>query len=106
MKRVHWTDRAKSRLRHIEETIREDNPKAAQRVVEKILRRSQLLGEPPEIGARVLGYENTALREVKSRPYRIIYLPKGEQIDVITILHYRQLLDHDLKRFKSTTASN
>lgn len=94
--RVHWTDRAKVRLRHIEEYIAKDNPNAAREVVETILRRSWQLATPPEIGHSVKGYEETELREVLTRPYRIIYRIKPNQVDVVTVLHYRQLLPCDL----------
>jgi plasmid stabilization system protein ParE len=42
------------------------------------------------------GYEGTDLREVLIRPYRLIYRVKKHQIDVVTVLHYRQLLPSDV----------
>ena len=94
--RVHWTDRAKARLRDIKDYIAQDNPAAARETVEKLLRRSWLLAEPPDIGHPVRGFEETAPREILIRPYRLIYSVKATQIDVITVLHYRQLLPNDL----------
>jgi len=38
----------------------------------------------------------TDLREVLERPYRIIYLIGSDRIDILTIVHYRQLLPEDL----------
>ncbi len=96
--RVHWTKRAKARLREIESYIAKDNPKAAREVVEKLLRRSWRLADPPDIGHEVAGYEETDLREVLIRPYRLIYRVKQDQIDVVTVLHYQQLLPVDLHR--------
>ena len=93
---VLWTDRAKTRLRAIFEYIAQDNPRAAQKEVEKILRRSRQLASPPDIGHIVEGYEHTGLREVLVRPYRLIYLTHKNRIDVITVLHYRQILPDDL----------
>ncbi len=95
--KVHWTDRAKARLHDIHDHIAKENPKAARQVVEKILRRSWELGELPDIGHEVEGYENTELQEALVRPYRLIYLKKATQVDVITVLHYRQLLPGDLQ---------
>ena len=94
--KVVWTKRAKTRLRAIHQHIAQDNPQAAQKEIEKILRRSKKLAEPPEIGHQVEGYEDTELREVLVRPYRLIYLIKPDRKDVITVLHYRQLLPDDL----------
>lgn len=96
--RVHWTNRARNRLREIKEYIEQENPLAAQELTEKILRRSAKLASPPEIGSRVFGYEHSDLREVKVRPFRIIYRILDSRIDVITVLHYRQLLPGDLLR--------
>jgi len=94
--KVQWTKRAKARLREIESYITKDNPKAARDVVEKLLRRSWRLADLPDIGHEVEGYEGTDLREVLIRPYRLIYLVKKHQIDVVTVLHYRQLLPSDV----------
>jgi len=94
--KVQWTDRAKARLRAIEQHIAKDSPQSARREVEKILRRSWQLADPPEIGHPVPGYEAAELREVLIRPYRLIYRLGETQIDVITVLHYRQLLPTDL----------
>lgn len=102
MREVHWTDRAKARLRSIEAYLKENvSPKIAQQEVEKILRRSMQLGEPPDTGHKVKGYEDTGLKEVLIRPYRIIYLPKDKQIDVITVMRYRRLFEIDLADFKA-----
>ncbi len=83
--RVHWTDRATRRLHAIRDHIAEDNPAAAQREVEKILRRSARLAEPPDTGHVLRDYEAIHLREVLVRPYRLIYRVQGEQIDIIRI---------------------
>ena len=94
--KVNWTYRAKDRLRKIYEHIAEDNEVVATKTVEKILRRSWRLAEPPEIGHKVIGYEHTELKEILLRPYRVIYIVKDQQIDIISVLHYRQLLPSDL----------
>jgi plasmid stabilization system protein ParE len=97
--RVTWTDRAKARLRAIQVHIARDDPSAARNEVEKILRRSWQLSRPPEIGHVVPEYEQQSdLREVLVRPYRLIYCVKKDQVDIITVLHYRQLLPGDLAR--------
>jgi addiction module RelE/StbE family toxin len=95
--KVHWTNRATARLRAIQNHIAKDSPQSARTEVEKILRRSWQLAEPPEIGHPVPGYDATELREVLIRPYRLIYRLQETQIDVITVLHYRQLLPADLE---------
>lgn len=98
--RVHWTKRATKRLRAIHEHIAKDSPKNAANEVTKIINRSRLLGEHPDTGHRLVEFEDTGLREVLARPYRIIYLRREHEVDVITVMHYRQLLPSDLAPFK------
>ena len=93
---VHWTDRATARLRAIQDHIAKDSPQAAHQEIERILQRSAQLATPPDIGHQLRDYEGTTLREVLVRPYRLIYRVKATQIDIITVLHYRQLLPQDL----------
>lgn len=98
--RVHWTDRAKARLWAIQEHIAKDSPQSARDELEKILRRSWQLAQPPEIGHSVRSYEDTDLREVLVKPYRLIYRNKESHVDIITVLHYRQVLPKDLDYLK------
>ena len=94
---VHWTDRAKWRLGLIKEYIAEDSPDTAKKIVRRILVRSKQIGELPYSGRRVPEYEQEELREILGRPYRIIYRIKDGQIDVVAVIHYRQLLPADIK---------
>ena len=103
MRYVHWTDRAKARLRSIETYLKKNaSPQIAKQEIEKILRRSHQLSEPPDTGHKVKGYEDSPLREVLIRPYRIIYWPKATQIDVITVMRYGRLFELDLAEFGET----
>ena len=94
--RVHWTDRAKQRLWKIHDHIAEDNPAAARDQVARLLASSRKLGELPHAGRRVPEYQLVDLRELLERPYRIIYLAYADRIDVISVMHYRQLLPTDI----------
>jgi len=96
--KVHWTDRAKARLREIENHIAKDNPKAAKKVVLRLLLKSKQISEYPYSDRKVPQYQRDALREMLERPYRIIYNIRSDRIDVITVMHYRQLLPNDYKK--------
>ena len=37
-------------------------------------------------------YPDNDLRELLSRPYRIIYRQRDEHVEVVTVMHYRQQL--------------
>lgn len=43
-------------------------------------------------GRKVREYETDNIREMIERPYLIIYRIKPDQIDVLAIVHYAQLL--------------
>jgi len=94
--RVHWTDRAKARLRRIAEHIGEQRPKAVEPTITRIVERSMRLEGLPHSGRAVPEYAQPDLREVLERPYRIIYRVGADHIDVITVMHYRELLPEDL----------
>ncbi|TAM47418.1 MAG: type II toxin-antitoxin system RelE/ParE family toxin [Gammaproteobacteria bacterium] len=98
--KVHWTDRAKARLRLIHDHIAQDAPLVATQVVERLIARSRQIGEFPYAGREVPEYQRDDLHEVLERPYRIIYRIGSQRIDVITVMHYRQLLPSDLAKLK------
>jgi len=96
--RVYWTDRAKARLRLIHNYIAEDSPKTALQVVDRITSRSQQLNALPRSGRQIPEYQQQDVRELLIKPYRIIYRIKPDQIDVLTVMHYRQVLPQDIKQ--------
>lgn len=95
--RVHWTDRAKTRLKLIHNHIVKDAPLVASQVVERLLHRSIQIGDLPYSGRAVPEYQRDDIREVLEQPYRIIYRILPDRVDIITVMHYRQLLPGDLK---------
>ena len=94
--KVHWTDRAKQRLKLIHYHIAKDAPLVAPSVIERLVRRSLQIGEFPHSGRKVPEYQREEMREILEHPYRILYRIKSDRIDVITVMHYRQLLPDDL----------
>lgn len=94
--RVRWTERATARLRRLSEHVAERNPSAVEPTVRRILLASQRLETLPRLGRAVPEFQHPELREILERPYRIIYLLGPEGIDVITVMHYRELLPDDL----------
>ena len=93
--KVYWTDKARTRLREIEQRIASESPLVASRVMQRILHRSRRIGELPHSGRRVPEFERDDIREILVRPYRIIYLLRVDGIDVLTVRHYRELLPED-----------
>ena len=94
--RVGFTLHAVGRLRQIESYVSADSPENATRLIARIVRRAESLGEQPLRGRKVSEYERDDVREVTEPPYRIIYLATSEAVLILTIMHQRQLLPPDL----------
>lgn len=93
MKPVYWTPEARARLKDIQEyIISQDAPKAANKVVSILLSRARQLEQASLSGRKIPDYPSDDLRELLERPYRIIYRITDTQIEIITVMHYRQLL--------------
>lgn len=94
--RLRFTSEARSRLRSIQRYVAEYSPAHAQALVERLIRRAEEIPGAPRAGREVPEYRQQDLREILVRPYRIIYRLQPDAIEIITVLHYRQLLPDDL----------
>lgn len=70
--KVHWTEVAVEHLVAIHEYIARDSPEYALRVVDRLTRRSQQIGEFPRSGRAVPELALADVREVIEGPYRIV----------------------------------
>jgi addiction module RelE/StbE family toxin len=91
---VHWTETAQRHLDAIYHFIAQDSPVYAERMVDRLTRRSQQIGTFPCSGRSVPEYEMDQIREVIEGPYRIIYYVHADQIDVLAVLHGAQDIAH------------
>ncbi len=85
--KVHWTDTAEGHLDALYTYIAQDSPEYANRMVDRLTRRSQQIADFPFSGRRVPEYDIDQIREVIEGPYRIIYHIKPDQIDVLAVIH-------------------
>jgi toxin ParE1/3/4 len=90
--RVHWTHTAIDHLLAIYEHIARDAPLYAQRMIDRLTKRSEQIAAFPRSGRVVPEYEAPDVREVIERPYRIIYRIQPDQIDILAVVHGAQLL--------------
>lgn len=90
--RVHWTNTALDHLLAIHENAAQHSKIYADRLVDKLTRRSEQIGLFPRSGRIVPEHKREDLREVIERPYRIIYRLKEEQVDVVAVVHSAQEL--------------
>jgi toxin ParE1/3/4 len=90
--KVRWTRGARAHLRAIHDYIAADSKRHARRLVDRILRKTQLLEFHPRLGGEVPEYRDESIRELFHRSYRIVYRILPEQIDVIAVIHGARLL--------------
>jgi toxin ParE1/3/4 len=62
----------------------------ADRLINKLTRRSEQIVAFPLAGRTVPEFKDEAIREVIERPYRIIYRIKVDQIDILAVVHGAQ----------------
>lgn len=100
--RVYWSAEATRRLRAITDYIALDSPVAAKRVAMRLLQRSLVLGSEgsPVMGRKLPEYPDSSLRELLDRPYRLIYEVTNRGIEIVTVMHYRQLLPENPTRLR------
>jgi toxin ParE1/3/4 len=83
-------------LKKIHAEIAEEAPRAADDLVRRLVRRSLQLQTVARSGRKVPEYDRDDIRELKERPYRIIY-QLSDRVDVVAVMHYRQLLPGDVE---------
>ena len=89
---VTWSAEAQAQLAAIHEHVAEDAPQDADALIRRLVDRVGQLETVPNSGRRVPEYPDDDLREVLSRPYRIIYRQNDGSVEVVTVMHYRQQL--------------
>ena len=94
--RVHWTNTAVEHLLVIYEHIAQNSTVYAQRMIDRLTRRSEQIATFPLSGRMVPEYEIKEIREVIEKPYRLIYRIKSDQVDVLAVVHSAQMLPSGL----------
>ncbi len=84
--RVHWTNNALKHLLDIYEYISQNSPFYAERMVDRLTKRSEQIASFPMSGRNVPEYSAEDIRELIEKPYRIIYRIKPDQIDVLAVV--------------------
>jgi len=87
--RVTWHRRARQDLRHIRAQIAAENPQAAQRVAQRILRAVALLAEQPGMG-RVGRVSGTREFVITDTPYIAAYQIVEDTLVILRVLHGAQ----------------
>jgi toxin ParE1/3/4 len=88
--KVLWTETAENHLEAIFSYISLDSPEYARQMIDRITQRSIQAVSFPLSGRKVPEYDVEHIREVLEGPYRIIYLIKHNQIDILAVIHSHQ----------------
>ena len=89
---VIWSAEAQAQLAAIKAHVAQDSPRDAAALIRRLVGRVVQLETVPRSGRMVPEYPDDDLRELLSRPYRIIYRQRDNQLEIVTVMHYRQQL--------------
>jgi plasmid stabilization system protein ParE len=97
--KVYWTQEARARLlnTNLHNTVLTQSSTPRHRTHSATI---TPVASPPLEGRRLPEYPKADVREVLERPFRLIYLVKPDQIEIITVKHYRQRLPRSPKRLQ------
>jgi len=87
MGQVHWTESALGDLKDLLDFVRKDSPAYADRLAVRLSGSTRTLGSFPRLGSIVPEIQQDAIRELWVRPYRVIYLIRGDDCYVMAIAH-------------------
>jgi len=86
MMQVVWFKRAIWDLKSAKDYISEDNPQAAQEIVQKIMEKVSLLSQQPSIG-RPGRVPNTRELIIDQAPFILPYRVRDNKIEILRVLH-------------------
>jgi plasmid stabilization system protein ParE len=90
--KIVWSAEARKELRAIRRFIARDSEYYAARVVASIVERIERAAEHPTQGHPVCEFPERPLREVHEAPYRIIYQLSPDQLQIVTVVHFKKML--------------
>lgn len=94
--KIRWSPRFIKRITEIGDYIAEEYPITALRVSQDIIKSIERLEKFPKSGRVVPEFNNPEIREVIHPPYRILYQEYEDVVEILTILHSRQILTGEM----------
>ncbi|MBV8859412.1 MAG: type II toxin-antitoxin system RelE/ParE family toxin [Acidobacteria bacterium] len=85
--RVLWTEAALKQLEAICDYHAQTSPEYSRRIAERLVNRSEQIAAFPHSGRMVPEYEIDEVRQVLESPYRLIYLIKEAQVEILAVIH-------------------
>lgn len=93
---VFWTNNAKRELRAVHDYIAQNSSRYAQGLVDRITRKTEQLSAMPHLGAEVPEYKDATIRELSEQSYRIIYRVRGDQVEILSVVHAARQLPPEI----------
>lgn len=93
---LRWTAAALFDLQLIHHRIAENSEAAAQAVIQRIARSTEILIAFPRSGRVVAEYADEDLREIISGDYRVMYRVVGDDIYIAAVIHGNRDVVHYL----------
>lgn len=90
---IHWSETALEHLADIARHIGHTSPLYAERMVDRLLARTESLRDFPELGRAVPEAGEPTIRELIEHPYRLMYLVQPSRIDVLAVIHGRREIE-------------
>ncbi len=90
--KLAWSEQSRADLSAIHAFIARDSQFYADRMVQRLILRAERILKHPLSGHSVHEFPEVALKEAHENPYRIIYKPSKNEVEIVTIIHFRQVL--------------
>jgi len=94
--KVKWSNRAVACVQDISDYIALDNPAAAEKWIDTIFDKVQILSSTPEIGRIISELSMDFVRELIFGNYRIIYQIHDKIVLIIAVRNFKQILPLDI----------
>jgi len=89
-----WSPTARRRAQQTVDFIEQDSPRGAVDWLDGLVERVELLRDLPDQGRVVPEWNDASVREIMYEPYRVIYEVFPDHVEILTLSHYRQILDN------------
>jgi plasmid stabilization system protein ParE len=95
--KVAWTDRALNDLHAVGDYIALDNPAAAEKWVNRLLRTAESIATLPLAARVVPELGRPDVRETFERTYRIVYLVRANSVLILTVFEGHRCFPDDIR---------
>jgi plasmid stabilization system protein ParE len=89
---AYLVQRGSQELRAIHRFIARDSEFYAARAVARIIEKAGSIAVSPKKGHPIHEYPEAPLKEIHEPPYRVIYKLMGDEVNIVTIVHFKQRL--------------